>query len=174
MAELHLIDPAASISPLSDLERSSRGSRLIVGPGAMIDAFVKIKFVGGQGDVVLGEDSHINSGCVIYSGAGVRIGSGVRIAANCTFATPNHAFMDRDTPIRLQGFLPSRGGIVIEDDVWIGANCVLLDGALIRTGAVIAAGTVVRGEVPPWHVVGGNPWQVIKVRVSASKGEGGR
>ena len=173
MAEAHLIDPTASISPLCDLERSSRGSKLIVGPRAMIDAFVKIKFVGGLGDVVLGDDSHINAGCVIYSGAGVRIGNGVRIAANCTFATPNHAFMDRDVPIRLQGFLPSRGGIVIEDDVWIGANCVLLDGALIRTGAVIAAGSVIRSEVPAWHVVGGNPWQIIKTRISAGTVEGG-
>ncbi len=167
MADPHQIDPTATISPLCDLERSSRGSRLTVGPRALIDAFVKVKFVGGLGDVALGADSHINSGCVIYSGAGVTIGQGVRIAANCTFATPNHAYMDRDTPIRLQGFLPDRGGIVIEDDVWIGANCVLLDGALIRTGAVIAAGTVVRGEVLAWHVVGGNPWRTIKTRVSA-------
>jgi acetyltransferase-like isoleucine patch superfamily enzyme len=165
----HQFDPTASISPLADLERSTRGSRLIVGPRAMIDAFVKVKFAGGAGDVVIGEDSHLNSGCVVYSGAGVRLGVGVRVAANCTFATPNHAYMDADIPIRRQGFLPDRGGIVIEDDVWIGANCVLLDGALIRRGAVIAAGSIIRGEAPAFHVMGGNPLRVLKVRTPGGK-----
>jgi virginiamycin A acetyltransferase len=165
----HQFDPTASISPLADLERSVRGSKLIVGPRAMIDAFVKVKFAGGAGDVVIGADSHLNAGCVIYSGAGVTLGDGVRVAANCTFATPNHAFMDADIPIHKQGFLPSRGGIMLEDDVWIGANCVLLDGALIRKGAVIAAGSVVRGEVPAFHVMGGNPLRMLKVRTPGGR-----
>jgi virginiamycin A acetyltransferase len=165
----HLVDPTASISPLADLERSTRGSRLIIGPRAMIDAFVKVKFVGGTGDVRIGADSHLNSGCVVYSGAGVTMGDGVRVAANCTFATPNHAYMDADIPIRSQGFLPSRGGIILEDDVWIGANCVLLDGALIRRGAVIAAGSVVRSEVPAFHVMGGNPLRLLNVRTPGGR-----
>ena len=52
---------------------------------------------------------------------------------------------------------PSRGGIVIEDDVWIGANCVLLDGAVLRRGCVIGAGSLVRGEVPAYAVHAGHP-----------------
>ena len=47
--------------------------------------------------------------------------------------------------------------LVIEDDVWIGANVVLLDGAVLRRGCVIGAGSVVRGEVPAYSVQGGNP-----------------
>jgi acetyltransferase-like isoleucine patch superfamily enzyme len=46
---------------------------------------------------------------------------------------------------------------VIEDDVWIGANCVLLDGALLRRGCVIGAGSLVRGEVEAYSVQAGNP-----------------
>jgi acetyltransferase-like isoleucine patch superfamily enzyme len=158
---MHEIDPSAQISPLADLEISKRGSRLIIGPGSMIDAFVKVKFVGGSGDIRIGAKSFINSGSVLYSGNGITIGDDVLVAANCTFAPTNHAFADPDRPIREQGFLPSRGGIIIEDDVWIGANVVLLDGAIIRRGAIIAAGSVVRGEVASLAIVGGNPLRAL-------------
>ena len=82
--------------------------------------------------MIIGRGTVINSGCVLYTGNGIRIGRNVLIAANCTLAPTNHAFADPDQPIRDQGFQPSRGGIVIGDDVWIGANCVLLDGTLHR------------------------------------------
>jgi len=158
------IDPTARISPLADIEDSVRGSRIDIGPGVVIDAFVKIKPAGGSGDIVIESGAHINSGTVIYSGNGVRIGAHVLIAANCTLAATNHAFMDGTRLIKEQGFLPSRGGIVIENDVWIGANCVLLDGAIVRQGAVVAAGSVVRGEVEACAVVGGNPLAVMTRR----------
>lgn len=158
---MHEIEPTARISPLADLETSVRGSRLVIGADCMIDAFVKVKFVGGSGDIRVGSRVFVNSGTVIYSGHGVTIGNDVLIAANCTFAATNHAFSDRDKPIRLQGFQPSRGGILIEDDVWIGANVVLLDGAIIRYGAIVAAGAVVRGEVPAFAIFGGNPAKEI-------------
>jgi virginiamycin A acetyltransferase len=81
----------------------------------------------------------------------------VLIAANCTFAPTNHEFSDPDRPIREQGFQPSRGGIVIGDDVWIGANCVLLDGTAIGSGSVIGAASLLRGELPPGCVAFGVP-----------------
>lgn len=150
-------DPTARISPLADIEASVRGTRFIVGARVRIDAFVKIKPVGGTGDVSIDADSSINSGTVIYSGNGVTIGKGVLIAANCTIAATNHEFADPDRPIFEQGFQPSRGGIVIADDVWLGANVVVLDGARIGQGAVIAAGSVVRGEVEPYAIYAGIP-----------------
>lgn len=158
------IDPSARISPLADIEPSTRGTLIRIAAGAMIDAFVKIKPAGGTGDVVIGENSYLNSGCVIYSGHGVQIGRDVLIAANCTLAATNHAFDDPDRPIRLQGFQPSRGGIVIEDDVWIGANCVVLDGAHLGRGCVVAAGSVVRGVLAPGMVYAGQPLRAIRPR----------
>jgi virginiamycin A acetyltransferase len=152
---MNIIDPTARISALADLETSSRGSSIRVGARAMIDAFVKIKFAGGAGDVEIGPDCYLNSGCVLYSGHGIVLHSNVLVAANCTFAATNHAFADRDRLIRQQGFMPSRGGIIVEDDVWIGANCVLLDGAYIGRGAVISAGSVVNGEVAPFAIMAG-------------------
>ena len=155
------IDPQASISAMADIEDSTRGSRIVVGAFSVIDSFVKIKPAGGTGDVLIGSGTVINSGCVLYTGNGIHIGNGVAVAANCTFAPVNHAYQEKNRSIREQGFAPSKGGITVEDDVWIGANCVLLDGARLRRGCVIAAGSVVRGEVPAYSVNAGQPLQTI-------------
>ncbi|OJW27409.1 MAG: acetyltransferase [Rhodospirillales bacterium 69-11] len=147
----------ARISPLADIEESARGTRIEIGAEAVIDSFVKIKPAGGSGNVVIGAGTVINAGCVLYTGNGIRIGRNVLIAANCTLAPTNHETADPDRPIRTQGFQPSRGGIEIGDDVWIGANCVLLDGTCIGSGAVIGAGSLVRGTLPPFCRAWGQP-----------------
>ena len=161
MIEIH---PTARVSPHCDIEDSVRGSRIVVGARSVIDSFVKIKPTGGSGDLVIGEQSVVNSGCVLYTGNGISIGNHVAVAANTTFAPVNHAFRDRARLIAEQGFQPSRGGIVIEDDVWIGANCVLLDGTVLRRGCVIGAGSLVRGEVAAYTVNAGNPLVLLGKR----------
>jgi len=158
------IDPTARISTLADIEDSVRGTLIRIGARSVVDSFVKIKPAGGSGDVVIGENVTLNAGCVIYTGHGLTIGNNVAIAANCTFAPVNHAYEDRSRLIVDQGFQPSRGGITIGDDVWVGANCVFLDGAVVNTGCVIAAGTVVKGEVPAYSVIAGNPWRQVGER----------
>jgi virginiamycin A acetyltransferase len=154
------IAPGARVSRLADIEESVRGSRIGIGAGTVIDAFVKIKPAGGAGDIEIGPGCVINSGCVLYTGHGIRIGANVLIAANCTLAPVDHEFADPDRPIRAQGFRPSRGGIVIGDDVWIGANCVLLDGARIGRGSVIGAASLVRGALPDDCIARGAPARV--------------
>jgi acetyltransferase-like isoleucine patch superfamily enzyme len=154
------ISPTARVSPLADLESSVRGTRFVLGERSVIDSFVKFKPAGGTGDVVIGNDVVINSGCVLYSGNGIRIGNGVAIAANCTFAPVNHAYKEKSRTIRAQGFKPSKGGIVIEDDVWIGANCVLLDGAVLGQGCVVGANSTVAGVLEAYGIYAGNPLQL--------------
>jgi acetyltransferase-like isoleucine patch superfamily enzyme len=154
------IHPTARVSPMADIEASTRGTCIRVGANCVIDSFVKIKSAGGVGDVQIGDRTVINSGCVIYSGNGVLIGADVAIAAGCILAPTNHAFKERDRLIRDQRFLPSRGGIMIEDDVWLGAGCVLLDGAIVRRGAVIGARSLVRGELPAYSISYGDPLTV--------------
>jgi acetyltransferase-like isoleucine patch superfamily enzyme len=163
LAMLSIAD-SARISPLADIEDSTRGTKITIAEGVVIDSFVKIKPAGGTGDVFIGANTVINSGTVIYTGNGVTIGCNVAVAANCTFASTNHEYRSRAKLIREQGFMPSRGGIVVEDDVWIGANVVLLDGAIVRRGAVVAAGSVVNGEVPPYSVGAGRPIQTVGYR----------
>ncbi|MFL5763452.1 MAG: acyltransferase [Bacteroidia bacterium] len=161
---MNTIAASAKISALADIETSVRGSKLSIGEQVMIDSFVKIKFTGGTGDIVIGNNSFINSGCVFYSGNGILVGNNVLIAANCVFAPVNHDYRRKDLLILEQGFLPSKGGIVIEDDVWIGANVTILDGAVIRKGAVIGANSLVTGEVAAYSVNAGSPAKKISER----------
>jgi len=158
------ISKKAFISKLADIEDSVRGTQIIINDGVHIDAFVKIKPAGGNGDVVIGRNTFINSGVVIYTGNGVKIGEDVLIAANCTLAPVNHEFCERNRKISQQGFMPSKGGIFIEDDVWIGANCVILDGAILNKGCVVGANSLVRGELEPYSVNVGNPARRIGCR----------
>jgi len=158
MIEIH---PTARVSRFADIEDSVRGTRIIIGAHSVIDSFVKIKPAGGTGDLTIGTHTVINSGVVFYTGNGIRIGNYVAIAANCTFAPVNHEFRRRNCLIREQGFAPSKGGIVVEDDVWIGANSVLLDGAILRNGCVIGAGSLVREEIEAYSINVGIPLKAI-------------
>ena len=76
MIEIH---PTAYVSPLADIEESVKGSKIIIGPDSYIDAFVKIKAAGGVGNITIGRQSFINSGCVLYIGNGISIGDNVKI-----------------------------------------------------------------------------------------------
>ncbi|WP_434734363.1 acyltransferase (plasmid) [Rhizobium sp. YTUHZ044] len=116
-----------------------------------------------RGDVILGDDCSVNPyACV--SGK-VTCGNGVRIASHASIVGFNHGFDDPDRPIHRQGVISL--GIAIGDDVWIGANCVILDGVTIGKGAVIAAGAVVTGDIPPMAIAGGVPARVLRRRGSA-------
>ena len=92
-----------------------------------------------------------------------RIGKNCAIAPNCSIIGINHGFSDLATPIKKQP-LTSKGGITIEDDVWIGANCVILDGVVIGKGCVIGAGSVVTKSIPAYSIAFGNPCKVFKSR----------
>ncbi len=162
MIEIH---PDARVSSLADIEDSQRGTLIRIGSKSVIDSFVKIKPAGGSGDLIIGNNVTVNSGCVFYTGNGIKIKDHVAIAANCTFAPVNHNFSDPNRLIIEQGFLPSRGGICIEEDVWIGANCVILDGTAIGKGCVIGAGSLVKGNLDAYGVYAGNPLIKIKSRI---------
>jgi len=146
------------------MEDSVRGSRIVIEDDVVVDAFVKLKPAGGSGDVIIGRGSVINSGCVLYSGNGIIIGHHVLIAANCTLTPTSHAYADSSRLISEEGFRPSRGGITIGDDTWIGANCVLLDGTIIGAGSVIGAGSLLRGVLPAYCIAFGSPARVQKYR----------
>lgn len=142
--------------PAADIEDSVRGIRINIGAHTVVDSFVKFKPAGGNGDMVVGEWRVINSGCVLLDTCnGIYIDNQVAIAANCTFAPVNHAYQYCNRPIREQGFMSSKGGIVVEEDVWIGANWGLLDGSILRRGCLAAEGSIVRGEVVAYTVVAG-------------------
>ena len=120
-----------------------------------------------RGDVEFGAHCTVNPYAMI-SGK-VRCGDGVRIASHVSIVGFNHGFDDPSVPIYRQKH--ETLGIVIEDDVWIGANAVLLDGVTVGRGAVIAAGAVVSKDVPPMAIVGGVPARVVRYRGQSAKGD---
>lgn len=165
-----IISPTAKISKLADIEDSVRGTKITIGDGVQIDSFVKIKPAGGMGDLTIGANTVINPGVAIYTGNGISIGCDVLIAANCVFSPTSHEFRSRDKLIREQGFVaPSplfvgRSGIIIEDDVWIGANSVILEGSHVRRGAVISAGSIVKGTLEEYGIYAGTPLKCFGYR----------
>lgn len=95
--------------------------------------------------------------------AEIRIGAGCLVSQFCTLVGTNHSIC-RDQPIAAQGPDLSRRGIVIEDDVWLGAGSVVLPGVTIRQGAVVGANAVVTRDVPDFEIWGGVPATRIGVR----------
>lgn len=91
------------------------------------------------------------------------IGEYCAIAPNCSIIGVNHGFSDLEAPIKKQP-VTSKGGIVVENNVWVGANCVVLDGVTIGEGSVIGAGSIVTKSIPPYSIAVGNPCKVIKSR----------
>ena len=118
---------------------------------------------GQNGSVVIGNDTHIQPRCLFSAFmAPIRIGALCEIAPNCAFYPYDHSFKP-DKPIRNQP-LKTKGGILIEDDVWFGFGVIVLDGVKIGKGAVIAAGAVVTKDIPEGAIAAGMPARVINMR----------
>ena len=162
------IDPSSWISKDARIFPSTRGTRIIIGAACQIFEFVVIRCVGGTGDIIIGDRVNINPHCVLYSGNGIRIGDDTLIAAGTSIIPANHSISDIRRPIRDQGFAQSKGGVVIEQNVWIGTNVSILDGVTIGQGAVVAAGAVVTRSVDSWAIVAGVPARQINCRASLS------
>jgi galactoside O-acetyltransferase len=121
-------------------------------------------FAADGGSISVGDHASFNAGVHINASAGgeIRIGAWCLIGPNTVMRTADHGYGDPSRFIRQQGHVV--GDICIEDDVWIGANAVVLGGVRIGRGAVVGAGAVVTGDVPSMAVVGGVPAKVIKYR----------
>lgn len=114
----------------------------------------------GTSKVIIGKNTSINRNTMIMGL--VTIGSNCAIAPGCVIVGSNHNFDNSKENIKSQGL--SRKGINVEDDVWFGANVVVLDGVKIGKGSVIGAGSVVTKSIPAYSIAVGNPCKVIKQR----------
>lgn len=108
----------------------------------------------------IGRDSLIGELNVLRGQGGITIGDRVYTAPLVQLLAVNHVYDDPTRPMVEQGITAE--GIVVEDDVWIGAGAIITDGVQIGRGAVVAAGAVVTQNVPPHTVVGGVPARVLK------------
>ena len=113
-----------------------------------------------QSGIRIGRDSLVGEYSVIRGQGGVEIGDRVYTSPFTQIIAVNHVFDDPNRPFIEQGITAE--GIVIEDDVWLGAGAIITDGVRVGKGAVVAAGAVVTRDVPPHTVVGGVPAKFIK------------
>jgi acetyltransferase-like isoleucine patch superfamily enzyme len=101
----------------------------------------------------------VNDLCAINAfGAAIKIGNGVFIGPSTVLRTFNHNYQRTDLPIKKQG--GNGKSIIIEDDVWIGANCTILGGVRIGAHSVIGAQSLVNRSIPPYSVAYGVPCKV--------------
>jgi acetyltransferase-like isoleucine patch superfamily enzyme len=135
------------------------GSGTIVMHGAVLHVY-NFRNLPHSG-IKIGRNGLIGEYCVIRGQGGVQIGDRVYTSPFTQIIAVNHVFDDPHQPFVEQGITAE--GIIIEDDVWLGAGAIVTDGVRIGKGAVVAAGAVVTGDVPPHTVVGGVPAKPIKV-----------
>ena len=127
-----------------------------LGDYSVIESFSCIN--NAVGDVIIGDHTRIGLHNTIIGP--VTIGSHVNLAQGITVTALNHNFEDSDKRIDEQGV--STTPVIIEDDIWIGANAVILPGVTIGNHSVVAAGAVVTKNVPPHSLVAGVPARIIK------------
>ena len=131
-------------------------NRFILGDNSTIEDFCTVN--NGVGDVLIGDRTRIGLSNVIIGP--VVIGNDVMLAQNIVVSGLNHGYEDIHTVPRKQPVI--RKQITIEDEVWIGANSVIVAGVTIGKHAVVAAGSIVLKDVPAYAVVGGNPAKIIR------------
>ncbi len=129
--------------------------RFWLGRRSVVESYCCIN--NAVGDVIIGDYTRIGLHSTIIGP--VCIGNHVNLAQGITITALNHNFSDATKRIDEQGITTKP--VVIKDDVWIGANAVVLPGVTIGSHAVVAAGAVVTHDVPDNTVVGGVPAKVI-------------
>jgi len=130
--------------------------RFFLGRHSVIESYSCIN--NAVGDVVIGDYTRIGIHNTIIGP--VCIGNHVNLAQGITVTALNHNFEDKTKRIDEQGI--STNPVVIGDDVWIGANAVILPGVTIGKHCVVAAGAVVTKDVPDYSLVAGVPAKVIR------------
>mgnify|MGYP002725512288 CR=1 FL=1 len=131
-------------------------NNFVLGRDSTIEDFSAIN--NGVGDIIIGERVRIGLSNTLIGP--VTVGNDVIFAQNIVASGLNHGYEDISKPITDQTV--TTDPIIVEDEVWIGANAVLTAGVTIGKHSIVAAGCVVVKDVPPYSIVGGNPGRLLK------------
>ncbi|MFH1086915.1 MAG: DapH/DapD/GlmU-related protein [Chloroflexota bacterium] len=161
-ASLIRLGPGAYLDQGVYLHACPQGIAIGAGSLVMHGAILHVYNFRGlpQAGITIGRDCLVGEYTVIRGQGGVRLGDRVYTSPMVQILAVNHVFDDPTRSFVAQGITAQ--GIVIEDDVWIGAGAIVTDGVRIGQGAVVAAGAVVTQDVAPHTVVGGTPARLIR------------
>jgi len=155
----HYFKSGAFISPSSKIQLTTR---IRFGKRTVVKQYVIVQATAGR--IHFGRECALSSFNHFSTGTGdIIIGDFVRFGPACTIVGGTRGFQKRDTKIIDQPE-DQPNGIIIGDDVLIGANAVILPATEIGTGAVIGAGSLVQGNIPEYAIAVGNPARVIRYR----------
>ena len=143
-------------------EAQNRRKKLkCLGIGTHIDNNV---YLNHPQNIEIGDYVSIRSDVQLYGLGGIRIGNGTILAHGVEILSANHNYNSNDLKALPFDDRWDRRPVSIGENVWVGANALILPGVTIGQGAVIAAGSVVVKDVEELAVVGGNPARLIKYR----------
>lgn len=154
------------------------GMKIEIGSHVSIDDNVVIDARGEKGSIKIASGALISRNTILRArNASITVGAGSDIGANCILATDsklevgkdvlvaaysylcaggNHTYDRTDIPIIEQGFV-SKGGVVVEDDVWIGSHAMIMDGVHIGKGSIIGTQSLVNKDLPEGSIAFGQP-----------------
>ena len=148
----------AWISTRAEVEWSDN---LRLGAGTVVSSFTKIKTTDGL--LQTGKHCGFATGCFVATGSGgIVLGDHVVCGPNVAIIATNYRYGALDVPFDQQG--TTSVGVRIGRNVWIGANCTILDGAIIGDNSIVVANSLVNRRLPPNVIVQGNPARVILQR----------
>ncbi|SKA09612.1 CatB-related O-acetyltransferase [Selenihalanaerobacter shriftii] len=163
-----MFESSIKISPLSYFDNDCKFEENIY-----IDRFCNLH------NVKIGEYSYVGYGTFIFNcqiGKYCSIGPDVKIGPGkhpTHFVSTSPIFYKKDNPLGVKfvekKYFKESDRVVIGNDVWIGANAIIMDGVKINNGAIIASGAVVTKDVEPYAIVGGVPAKLIKYRFNKKK-----
>ena len=131
-------------------------NKFYLGKNSTIEDFATIN--NGVGDIIIGDRTRIGLGNTLIGP--VTIGNDIMLAQNVVMSGLNHGYEDITMSIHDQKVTTAQ--ITIEDEAWIAANSVIVAGVTVGKHSVVAAGSVVTKDVPPYSIVGGNPAKLLK------------
>ncbi|KAK6217794.1 hypothetical protein LQW54_003303 [Pestalotiopsis sp. IQ-011] len=144
-------------TPLPPVAATAEDDEDLFGEEVWCDAPIKMDY--GH-NVKFGDNVYVNSGSTWIDTCLISVGARTLIGPNCSFYSGTHPV---DPTIRNGTKGPETGKpLTIGEDCWFGGNCIVLPGVTIGKGVVVGAGSVVTKDVPPYHVVAGNPAKVIR------------